>query len=147
VIAGQLPQRHDRFFRDPRVMARALEVEDVVRCIGPVAEEDKPALYRNALAFLYPSRYEGFGLPALEALACSVPVVGSNASSIPEIVGDAGMLVDPDDAEHMAGALIAVLSEPGLRQELAQKAVAQAARFSWEQCARQTVQVYAAAST
>ncbi len=145
VIAGRLPDRHNRFFRDPRVIARMLQVEDVVRCIGPVAEQHKPALYRNARAFVYPSRYEGFGLPALEALACGVPVVGSEASSIPEVVGDAGILVAPDDARQMAGGLIAILNDDKLRQELAQRAVAQAARFSWEQCAQQTVQVYEAA--
>jgi glycosyltransferase involved in cell wall biosynthesis len=142
VIAGKLPDVHDHFFRDPRVIAKALEVEDVVRCIGPVAEEDKPALYRGASAFLYPTRYEGFGLPALEALACGVPVVGSNASSVPEVVGAAGMLVDLDDARSMAGALIAVVTEYELHQKLSDAAVEQAAKFSWEKCARETLQAY-----
>ncbi|MBN1886580.1 MAG: glycosyltransferase family 4 protein [Thermoflexales bacterium] len=142
VLAGGLPEQHDRFFRDPRALARSFEVEELVCCIGPVAEEDKPALYRGASAFLFPSRYEGFGLPVLEALACGSPVVGSDASSIPEIVGDAGILVDPDDAERMAGGLIAVLNDGELHRELSQRAVAQAARFSWERCARQTAEVY-----
>jgi glycosyltransferase involved in cell wall biosynthesis len=114
----------------------------VVRCIGPVTEEDKPALYRGASAFLYPTRYEGFGLPALEAMACGVPVVGSSASSVPEIVGPAGMLVDPDDARSMAGALIAVVTECDLHEKLSAAAVTQAAKFSWEKCARETLQVY-----
>jgi len=142
VIAGKLPEQHTDFFHDPRVIAKALEVEDVVRCIGPVAEEDKPALYRGASAFLYPTRYEGFGLPAMEALACGVPVVGSNASSVPEIVGAAGMLVDPDDARSMAGALIAVVTEYGLHEKLADAAVEQARKFSWEKCAQETLQAY-----
>jgi glycosyltransferase involved in cell wall biosynthesis len=142
VIAGKLPEMHTEFFRDPLVIAKALEVEDVVRCIGPVAEDDKPALYRSASAFLYPTRYEGFGLPALEALACGVPVVGSNASSVPEIVGAAGMLVDPDDARSMAGALIAVVTEYELHERLAEAAVEQAAKFSWEKCARETLDAY-----
>ena len=141
IVAGQLP-KHGSLFRDPRVIAKALEVEDVVRCIGPVAEEDKPALYRGATAFLYPTRYEGFGLPALEALACGVPVVGSNASSVPEIVGEAGMLVDPDDARSMAGALIAVVSDDELHEKLANAAQEQARKFSWEKCARETLQAY-----
>ena len=142
IIAGKLPQEHNDFFRDPRVIAKALEVEDVVKCLGPVAEEDKPALYRGASAFLYPTRYEGFGLPALEALACGVPVVGSNASSVPEIVGAAGMLVDPDDARSMAGSLIAVVTEYELHEKLSDAALEQASKFSWEKCARETLQAY-----
>jgi glycosyltransferase involved in cell wall biosynthesis len=141
VIAGKLLE-HGGLFCDPRVIARALGVEDVVCCIGPVAEEDKPALYRGAMAFLYPTRYEGFGLPALEALACGVPVVGSDASSVPEIVGEAGMLVDPDDARSMAGALIAVVTDYELHEKLARAAEKQAARFSWEKCARETLHAY-----
>ena len=142
VIAGNLPDRHDAFFHDPRVIAKQIEVENVVRFIGPVAEDDKVALYQQARAFLYPSIYEGFGLPALEALACGVPVVGSNASSIPEIVGDAGMLVDPHDARAMAGALIAVCTEDALHDELSERSLTQAAKFSWEKCARETVAAY-----
>jgi glycosyltransferase involved in cell wall biosynthesis len=142
VVAGQLPDVHGGLFHDPRVIAKAIEVEDVVRCIGPVAEEDKPALYRGATAFLYPTHYEGFGLPALEALACGVPVVGSNASSVPEIVGEAGILVEPDDARSMAGALIAVVTDDELHEKLANAAQEQARKFSWEKCARETLQAY-----
>lgn len=142
VIAGALPDRHDAFFHDPRVIAKQIEVDDAVRFIGPVTEEDKVALYQQARAFLYPSIYEGFGLPALEALACGVPVVGSNASSIPEIVGDAGMLVDPRDARAMAGALIAVCTEDSLHDNLSERALKQAAKFSWVKCARETVAAY-----
>lgn len=147
VIAGNLPDRHDAFFHDPRVIAKQIEVENVVRFIGAVTEEDKVALYQQARAFLYPSIYEGFGLPALEALACGVPVVGSNASSIPEIVGDAGMLVDPHNARAMAGALIAVCTEDALHDELSERALAQAAKFSWEKCARETVAAYEAVTS
>jgi glycosyltransferase involved in cell wall biosynthesis len=142
VIAGSLPDRHDTFFQDPRVIAKQIEVENVVRFIGRVAEEDKVALYQQARAFLYPTLYEGFGLPALEALACGVPVVGSNASSVPEIVGDAGILVDPKDARALAGALIAVCTEDPLHDELSERALKQAAQFSWERCARETVEAY-----
>jgi glycosyltransferase involved in cell wall biosynthesis len=142
VVAGPLPERHDTLFQDPRVIARQIEVENVVRFIGPVAEEDKVAVYQQARAFLYPSLYEGFGLPALEALACGVPVVGSNASSVPEIVGDAGILVDPKDARAMAGALIAICTEEALHDELSERALKQAGKFSWEKCARETVAVY-----
>jgi glycosyltransferase involved in cell wall biosynthesis len=147
VIAGRLPEADNGFFSDPRKIARQIEVEDVVRCIGEVDEEDKVALYQGATAFLYPSRYEGFGLPALEALACGVPIVGSNASSIPEIVGDAGALVNPDDARAMAGALIAIVSEPPLRAVLSERALNQAAKFSWDKTVRETVAAYEAVAT
>ncbi|HET7377113.1 MAG TPA: glycosyltransferase [Anaerolineae bacterium] len=119
-----------------------MEVEDVVRFIGPVAEEDKVALYQAARAFLFPSFYEGFGLPPLEALACGLPVIGSNASSLSEIVGAAGVLVDPKDARAMAGALIAVVTEQKFHDELADRAVLQAAKFSWDKCARETAAAY-----
>jgi glycosyltransferase involved in cell wall biosynthesis len=142
VFAGSLPDRHDEFFHDPRIIAKQIEVENVVRFIGHVAEEDKVALYQQARAFLYPTLYEGFGLPALEALACGVPVIGSNASSVPEIVGEAGFLVDPKDARAMAGALIAVCTEDALHDELSERALKQAEKFSWEKCARETAEAY-----
>lgn len=142
VIAGALPDRHDDFFHDPRIIAKQIDVEAAIRCIGRVAEEDKVALYQQARAFLYPTFYEGFGLPALEALACGVPVIGSNASSVPEIVGDAGILVDPQDARAMAGALIAVCTEDVLHDDLSERALRQAAKFSWEKCARETAAAY-----
>jgi glycosyltransferase involved in cell wall biosynthesis len=142
VFAGSLPDQHDEFFHDPRIIAKQIEVEDVVRFIGRVAEADKVALYQQARAFLYPTIYEGFGLPALEALACGVPVVGSNASSVPEIVGDAGILVDPQDARAMAGALIAVCTDDALHDDLGERALKQAAQFSWEKCARETAAAY-----
>ncbi len=145
VIAGGLPDRHDAFFHDPRVIAQQIEVENVVHCVGRVAEEDKVALFQQARAFLYPTLYEGFGLPALEALACGVPVIGSNASSVPEIVGDAGILVEPQDARAMAGALIAVCTEDPLHAELSERALKQAAKFTWEKCARETAQAYESA--
>jgi glycosyltransferase involved in cell wall biosynthesis len=142
VVAGSLPDRHDAFFHDPRVIAKQIEVEAAIRCIGRVADEDKVALYQQARAFLYPTLYEGFGLPALEALACGVPVIGSNASSVPEIVGDAGILVDPQDARAMAGALIAVCTEDPLHDDLSERALRQAEKFSWEKCARETAEAY-----
>ncbi len=142
VIAGRLPEKANGFWKDPREIARQIEVEEVVRFIGEVAVEDHVALYQGATAFLYPSRYEGFGLPVLEALACGVPVVGSDAASIPEVVGDAGSLVSPDDARAMAGALIAVVTQPELRDTLSARALQQAARFSWDKTVRETVEAY-----
>ena len=143
VIAGRLPERDTSFTPDPRRLAREQGIDErFVRFIGFVDEADKPALYRGAAAFIFPSRYEGFGLPPLEALACGTPVVGSGISSIPEIVGDAGVLLPPDDAEGMAGALIQLATDEGFRAELSRRALAQAARFSWERTARETLAAY-----
>jgi glycosyltransferase involved in cell wall biosynthesis len=123
-------------------MARTLEVETEVRFIGRVAEEDKPALYAGARCFLFPSTYEGFGLPALEAMACGTPVVGSNAASISEVVGNAGMLVDPMDARRMAGALIAACTEDELHAKLRQRGLLRAAQFTWQRTALETLAVF-----
>lgn len=125
-----------------REMARQLEVDDCVRFIGRADEADKPALYAMSRAFLYPSRYEGFGLNPLEAMSSGVPVVGSNASSLPEVVGDGGWLTDPNDARQMAGALIAVCTEDELHDRLAQRAVLRAATFSWQRAAYETLAVF-----
>jgi len=143
VVAGRLPERNTFFTPDPRRLVQAMGLDpDWVRFIGQVGEEEKPALYRGAVAFIFPSRYEGFGLPPLEAMACGVPVVGSDVASIPEVVGDAGVLLDPDDAAGMAGAVIQLARDPDFRAELSRRALAQAARFSWERTARETLAAY-----
>ncbi len=147
VIAGRLPEGSSRLFVDPRPLARAWGIEDVVRTIGPVAEEDKPALYRGASAFLYPSRYEGFGLPVLEAMACGVPVVASEIPALVELVGDAAYLIPPEDAREMAGALIAVLVDSALAQTLRERGLQRAAAFTWMACAQRTAEVIEAAGT
>jgi glycosyltransferase involved in cell wall biosynthesis len=140
VIAGRLPERDSPFTPDPRRLAREQGIDErYVRFIGFVDEVDKPALYRAAVAFIFPSRYEGFGLPPLEALACGTPVVGSSASSIPEVVGSAGVLLPPDDAEGMAGALIQLATDEDFQTEMSRRALAQAAHFSWERTARETL--------
>lgn len=143
IVAGRLPERDTAFAPDPRRQARALELEqDWVHFTGAIEEAHKPVLYRGAVAFLFPSRYEGFGLPPLEALACGTPVVGSQAASLAEVVGDAGVLLDPDDAAGMAGALIQLAQDSDFHSRLSQRALAQAARFSWERTAQQTLTAY-----
>jgi len=143
VLAGRLPTRDRQFAPDPRRQAEELGLEPGwVQFTDTVLEREKPALYRGAVAFLFPSRYEGFGLPPLEALACGVPVVGSHAASIPEVVGEAGVLVEPDDAAGMAGALIQLAEEAAFRDRLSERALAQAQCFSWERTARETFAAY-----
>jgi len=119
------------------ILAEAEKHGDRVRILGFVDDADLPALYRNATLFAFPSLYEGFGLPVLEAMACGVPVVCSNASSLPEVAGDAALLVHPLDTGALAQALARVLEDADLRREMIAKGLAQATRFTWEQAARQ----------
>jgi glycosyltransferase involved in cell wall biosynthesis len=142
VIAGKLPERDSPLFPDPRLLVRELGLEEEVIFTGWVAEEDKPGLLSGAMAFVFPSLYEGFGLPALEAMACGTPVIASNRSSLAEVVGEGGILVEPTDAESLAEAMEVLLTDDALRAELRQRALAQAARFSWEQTALETLAVY-----
>ena len=113
-----------------------------IRVLGYVPDTDLPALMNGALAFVYPSVYEGFGLPPLEAMACGTPVITSNRSSLPEVVGDAALLVDPDDRAGLAGAMARIVDEESLREELRERGLKQAQRFSWEETARLTLRVY-----
>ena len=143
VIAGRLPDEDTAFTPDPRRLMREASVpERLVHFTGFVDEEDKPALYRGAVAFLFPSRCEGFGLPPLEALACGTPVVGSEAASLPEIVGDAGILMEPGDDQGMAGAMIQLATDEAFREEMSRRAVAQAGTFSWSRTAQATLLAY-----
>lgn len=109
---------------------------------GFVPDHDLAALYSGALAFVYPSIVEGFGLPPLEAMQCGVPVITSSTSALPEVVADAGVLVDPLDRDALCQAILDVCSKPALRQELSERSLAQAAKFSWERTARETVDLY-----
>lgn len=121
---------------------KQLELEERVVVAGFVADEDLPALYTHAHAFVYPSRYEGFGLPVLEAMQCGAPVITTNVSSLPEVAGDAAILVSPDDVEGLTQALGRLFSEPNLRAEMRGRGLAQAARFSWQKTAQMTADVY-----
>lgn len=104
---------------------------------GYVPDEDLPALLSGARLFAFPSLYEGFGLPVLEAMACGVPVVCSNASSLPEVVGDAALLVPPTDTEALAAAMNRALTDDDLRHGLIERGLEQARRFTWRRCAEQ----------
>lgn len=142
VLAGRKPAQASANYPDYDEYIKQLGIEEYVRWIGYVEEEDKPVLYRNAETFVFPSRQEGFGLGVLEALASGTPVVTTNASSLPEVLGEAGFAVHPDDARGMAGAIISTLIQDNLRAELRQKGEQQAANFSWEKTATETLLVY-----
>lgn len=107
-----------------------------------VPEDDLPGLYSGATAFVYPSIFEGFGLPVLEAMACGTPVITSNSSALPEVVGEAGLMVDPYDEEAMARAIQRVVEDAQLRAQLSEQSLVQAAKFSWRRTAELTLAVY-----
>ncbi len=109
---------------------------------GYVRDEELPLLYNASDLFVFPSLYEGFGMPVLEAMACGVPVLTAGTSSIPEVAGDAAVMIDPADVDAMAGAMREILEDGARRQRLAQAGLAQAARFSWEKTARETLEIY-----
>ncbi len=125
VVAGPTGWMADSILAEPS----RLGIAEFVRFVGRVP--DVAALYAGAAAMAYPSHYEGFGLPPLEAMACGTPVIASNATSLPEVVGDAGILVPPDDVRGFADALYAVLTDPARRADLSRRGRERAARFSW----------------
>jgi glycosyltransferase involved in cell wall biosynthesis len=129
-------------FRELQRMIHALGLEHSVRFYDHPPAQDLVRFYNAADVFVFPSLYEGFGLPPLEAMACGTPVVCSNAASLPEVVGDAALLVDPTDVEGLATAMERVLTDADLAAELRRRGLARAAGFTWERTARETVAVY-----
>jgi glycosyltransferase involved in cell wall biosynthesis len=117
-------------------------VEHLVRFLGFVEFETLRCFFESAAAFVFPSRYEGFGLPPLEAMACDTPVVTSNVSSLPEVVGDAAVLVNPENVFDIARGIRDVLLDRALRTELIRRGRVQAARFSWSRTAREVLEIY-----
>jgi glycosyltransferase involved in cell wall biosynthesis len=118
--------------------ARTIGVADRLVFLGHVPDERLPALYRGAVAFVFPSLHEGFGLPPLEAMACGTPVVSSLATSLPEVVGDAAVAVDPYDVDSIAAGIDRIVGDEQLRRELRARGIARAARFSWDETAQRT---------
>jgi len=143
VIAGAWDGRYP----EARQRAAALSLEGQVRWLGPVPETDLPALYSGSLLFVFPSLYEGFGLPVLEAMACGTPVVCSNSSSLPEVAGDAALLVDPMNTEELVTAVRTALENESLRQDMTEKGLKRAQGFSWLQTAQRTLEVYRSAKS
>jgi glycosyltransferase involved in cell wall biosynthesis len=131
---------------DGRLIAtmEALNIRRRVIFTGFVEDDDLPDLYRGAQMFVYPSLYEGFGLPVLEAMACGTPVITSNRSSLPAVAGDAALLIDPTRPDDLAAAMSAIMSNGALHEELRWKGLARAKEFTWEAVARKTMDVYRA---
>jgi len=138
VIIGGMGWQHEEVLQE----IQRLNLEDEVIFPGYIREEDLVKFYNAADLFVYPSLYEGFGLPPLEAMACGIPVITSNTSSLPEVVGDAGIMVDPLDVDALADSMHRVLTDEALQRKLRDKGIARSREFSWEKTARKTWQVY-----
>ncbi|MFQ5399453.1 MAG: glycosyltransferase family 4 protein [Anaerolineae bacterium] len=122
--------------------ASALNLEGRVHFTGYVADQELPFWYNAAAMLVFPSVYEGFGMPVVEAMACGTPVIASNASSVPEAAGEAALLFDPQDVAGLADRMAAVLHDPGLATTMGEDGLEQAAQFSWEQAGAETAAVY-----
>ncbi len=118
-----------------------LGIKEYVKFLGYVPDSDLPALYKGSLGFLFPSLFEGFGLPVLEAMACNCPVLTSNISSLPEVAGKAALLVDPYDEKEIAQNILRLYQDKKLRSELIKKGITQIKKFSWEKAAKETLEV------
>jgi glycosyltransferase involved in cell wall biosynthesis len=143
VLAGHVPST----WGTPRFPDLPAYIDEIglgkfVRWIGPVSEEDKRSLYRLATVFVFPSRYEGFGLGPLEAMASGTPVVACEVSSVPEVVGDAAFLVEPTDSRAMGGAILSLIMQPDHAVQLRNRGLARARDFSWRKTAAETLSVY-----
>ncbi len=138
VIVGMSGWGRDRL---PAEFARLVDRGEA-RLTGYIPRVELPALYSGARAFVYPSRYEGFGLPPLEAMACGTPVIAANRASLPEVVGEAGLLVDPDDETALAEALQRAIDDVAWRERMAAAGPLRAQRFTWRGCAEATVAAY-----
>jgi alpha-1,3-rhamnosyl/mannosyltransferase len=137
VLAGRESPR----FASTRNRVRALGIESRVRFLPDLPDEELPSLLGGAECFVFPSLQEGFGLPPLEAMACGTPVIVANRSSLPEVVGDAGLLVEPDPA-GLADGIRRLLADGVLRRELRERGIRRAGEFSWRRTAAETLRVY-----
>jgi glycosyltransferase involved in cell wall biosynthesis len=139
VLVGTSGWKNDKIFQ---TIQDNSQIQDRIIIIGYVPDEDLAPIYSGALGFVYPSLYEGFGLPPLEAMQCGIPVITSNSSSLPEVVGDAGILADPKDQSDLSHAIWQLVSDSELRSQLSQKSLIRAQQFSWSKCVDQTIEVY-----
>ena len=137
-IAGTRDPRYPEAFQ----LAERLGISKMLHVTGYLSDDELAAEYRNAGVLVHPSRYEGFGLQILEAMACGLPVICSNAGSLPEVAGNAAIMVDPDDPENIADKIKEVLRNPDMAGILSRRGIDQAAKFSWEKTAAETLEVY-----
>jgi len=140
-ISGNPDKQRGPLFPDPRPVAAALGVADRVT-YRFVEEENKPTIYNAASLFVFPAIYEGFGLPPLEAMSCGVPVICSNRTSLPEVVGDAAISLDPDNTDVLVEAMYNVLTNSTLEADLRARSLIQAGKFSWRKTAGETIRAY-----
>jgi glycosyltransferase involved in cell wall biosynthesis len=138
VIAG----KRGWLYEDTLKTAETSSAREQIIFTGYVPDKELPALYSDARCFVYPSYFEGFGIPALEAMRCGTPTITANRTCFPEVVGDAALMVDPFDEQAIAAALLRILSDKQLREELMAKGLKRAAQFDWKITARQTLAVY-----
>lgn len=139
VLVGTKGWNYDTIFSE---ITNNPTLKERIIVTGYVADEDLAALYSGAMAFVYPSFYEGFGLPPLEAMQCGVPVITSNTSSLPEVVGEAGIMLDPKDVDGLCQNLQNIYYDSSLRNSMSEKSLAQAKKFSWERCTQETIAAY-----
>lgn len=139
VLVGSKGWDYDHIFAEA---SKCPELKKRVIFAGRVADKDLAPIYSGATAFVYPSLYEGFGLPILEAMQCGVPVITSDRSSSPEVVGDGGLMIDPADGEALSHAMLQLYENRELRVELSRRALGRAGQFSWDRCVSETVATY-----
>lgn len=140
VFAGRIEQ--EREYPEMMKFIRTLDIKHLIKFLGYVPDEDLPLLYQSSTTFVYPSRYEGFGLPILQAMAAGTPVITTKLSSIPEVAGDAALYIDPDDPATLIQALQALQTNNDLRSSLIVSGKQQAGKFSWKRTANETIDVY-----
>ena len=137
ILVGDVSKREDI-----RATVDRLGLSSQAKLVGRISDEELIAYYQQATVFVFPSLYEGFGFPVLEAMGCGCPVICSDRSSLPEVAGDAALLIDPNDSSQLAAALSRVLESPALQNELRTRSLARAGQFSWDRTAAETVAVY-----